>query len=170
MIILQVGQALMLWRKARGLSQEELARRARMRRPNLSAIERGRREASVRTVRMVAAALDIRPGLLVDGVGPAGTSAAAPLSREAMERVADAVVSGRPAHTVRERALAASLRDLVRNRALALRGRCRAPRRGRRTAEAAWVRLESALPPAVLESLLQRVLDRQGALRDPAAD
>lgn len=54
-------------RKRRGLSQEELAFRAGMKRTYLSDLERGTRNPSVRALGRLAEALDIPPAhLLVD--------------------------------------------------------------------------------------------------------
>lgn len=61
------GQAVLLWRLHRGLTQQTLAVKARVPRSNLSAIERGKREVSLRTLRSLALALEVRPGVLADG-------------------------------------------------------------------------------------------------------
>ena len=77
------GETVLLWRLQRGLTQKELARRAGVPRPNLSAIERGQLEVSLKTVRALALALGVRPGVLVDGIAPE-EGGAGELSREAM--------------------------------------------------------------------------------------
>ena len=71
MATLPFGQAVMLWRRQGGLTQQALARRAGIPQPNLSAIERGGRAVSLTTIRALAAALGVRPGMLVDGMPPA---------------------------------------------------------------------------------------------------
>src|SRR6266700_81765 len=75
--MLPFGETLLAWRLARGMSQAELAQAARMSRPNLSAVERGDREVTLRTLRRLALALDVRPGILADGVAPAASAAGA---------------------------------------------------------------------------------------------
>jgi transcriptional regulator with XRE-family HTH domain len=152
------GDAVRLWRGHRGLTQEALARRARVPRPNLSAIERGRRDVSLSTLRALAAALEVRPGVLVDGVPPQPPPAQ--WSRARLERVADAVVGRRPAHAGTERVMAEQLRCVVRHRARLASGRRGIPRRGVRASDAAWLALQAWCPPAVLRSLLERVEDR----------
>ncbi|MBI4340647.1 MAG: helix-turn-helix transcriptional regulator [Candidatus Omnitrophica bacterium] len=159
--MLPFGQTVFLWRTARGLTQAALAHRAGMPRPNLCAIERGRREASLSTLRALARELDVRPGTLVDGIAPLPQGEAAPSwSREALERVADAVVGRAKPPTAQERALAKTLEQVVRNRLGAARGTRRPLRKGRRAAQTAWLQLETAYPREVVKSVLQRVEDR----------
>lgn len=157
------NQTLLLWRRHRGLTQEALARHARIARPNLCAIERGKREVSLGTLRALALGLGIRPGVLVDGVPPGATEdKSAPLSRQALERVANAVVRGTAIRDTRERALVDALREVVWSRRRAVSGCGGRLRRGKRAAESAWLWLESTVPPSAVQSLLQRIADRQG--------
>lgn len=94
--MLPFGETVLVWRLARGMSQAELASAARMSRPNLSAVERGDREVTLRTLRQLALALDVRPGVLADGIAP--TTSVRPLGRRALERIAGAA-AGRVAAT-----------------------------------------------------------------------
>ena len=150
------GETVLLWRLRRGLTQDELARRARVPRPNLSAIERGRREVSLRTIRALALALDVRPGVLVDGIAP---EEAAPLSREAMERIADAVVRKRPVTDANEQALVEQITHLVGSRLRASQaGRRGGARLGRRS-DRAWLSL-APYSPVVIQSLVNRIVER----------
>lgn len=149
--MLPFGQALLLWRLERGLTQEELARSAGIPRPNLSAIERGRREVQLRTLRALAAALKVAPGILADGEAPS-LGKALPLSRSAMERIAESVIRGGRPRGEKERRLALLLREVHSRAAL---GR-------KRKTDAAWLRLSAEVPSATLRSLLQRVRDRMG--------
>ena len=87
-MVLPFGETVLAWRLARGMSQAELASAARMSRPNLSAVERGDREVTLRTLRQLALALDVRPGVLADGIAP--TTSGRPLGRRALERIAGA--------------------------------------------------------------------------------
>jgi len=84
--MLPFGETVLVWRLARGMSQVELARAANMSRPNLSAVERGDREVTLRTLRQLAFALGVRPGILADGIAP--TISVRPLGRRALERIA----------------------------------------------------------------------------------
>lgn len=155
------NETLWLWRAHRGLTQEALARNAGIPRPNLSAMEQGRREVSLGTLRALAVALDVRPGVLADGVPPALAEGGPPaLTREAMERIAAAVVSQRPLRDQRERCVAKVLQQIVGNR-LAISTRRTRVRRGKRATQAAWVRLRATYSGAVVRSLLQRIADQQ---------
>jgi transcriptional regulator with XRE-family HTH domain len=162
--MLPFSQTVLLWRLRRGLTQEALARRSRISRPNLSAIERGRREVSLGTLRGLAAALGIRPGILVDGVAPepAGGKPAA-LSREVIERVADAVALNRPVSEPAERAVAEALRVLLGHRMRAEQGRRGSPRTGLRETVSAWAGLKGLYGTAAIQMLADRVLERQRA-------
>lgn len=154
-------KTLILWRIERGLSQADLARRAEIPRPNLSAIERGRRDLTLGTLVALARALEVRPGVLVDGIPPRAAEGKAPLSREAMERVAESAARGGPVQSRREQALAEALRSLVWHRLPAKQRAGRDARRGYRSAANAWLWLKSTYPPGVVKSLLQRVTDRE---------
>jgi transcriptional regulator with XRE-family HTH domain len=150
------GDTVLSWRLRRGLTQEALARRARVPRPNLSAIERGRREASLRTVRALALALDVRPGLLVDGIAPGEE---VPLSRETMERIADAAVQKKRLSDPNERALVEQITHLVGSRLRASQaGRRSGARLGRRS-DRAWLSL-APYSPVVIQSLVNRIVER----------
>lgn len=160
--MLPFSQTVLLWRLERGLTQAELAQRARMARPNLSAIERGKREVSLGTLRALAVSLNVRPGVLADGLPPrASSKVPRRLSRESLERIADAVVYRTSVRDRDERVLAKLAGQIVKHRTAASRRRWARPHRGKRRAEMAWVRLESVYPPAVVRSLMQRILDRQ---------
>ena len=151
------GEAVLLWRLQRGLTQEELARRAGVPRPNLSAIERGQREVSLKTLRALAVALGVRPGVLVDGIVP--QEEAGGLSREAMERIADAVVRNAPLAEPKEQALADRLKYLVGSRLRAAGPMTKGGVRLGRVSDRAWLSL-SSYPKAVIESLVSRILER----------
>jgi transcriptional regulator with XRE-family HTH domain len=53
------GTAIRNWRNRRGISQNELARRARLQRTYISDIERGARNTSLRSIKKLADALKI---------------------------------------------------------------------------------------------------------------
>lgn len=154
------GETVLLWRLKRGLTQSELARRAGVPRPNLSAIERGQREVSLKTVRALALALDVRAGVLVDGIAPEGEGAGE-LSREAMERIAAAVIRKSPLADAKEQALADQLKHLVSSRLRAARPVATRAGRLSRGSDRAWLSL-SSYPQAVIESLVSRILERSG--------
>jgi transcriptional regulator with XRE-family HTH domain len=53
------GVALRNWRMRRGISQLELARRANLQRTNISDVERGARNTSLRSIKRLADALKV---------------------------------------------------------------------------------------------------------------
>jgi len=61
-----VGNNVKHWRTKRGYSQEELAFRSELHRTYVSAVERGIRNPTVLIVGKLAAALGVRPVLLLD--------------------------------------------------------------------------------------------------------
>ena len=155
------GQTVRLWRAHRGLTQAQLAQAAGLPRPNLSAIERGRREVSLGTLRALAVALEITPGTLADGVAPGAPAAPVRLSRAALERVAGAVVPGhRRLRNPIEEDLAAILRQLTRAHVRAAAHRGSPPRGTIRADETAWLRARACYPPELVRTLLERVDDR----------
>lgn len=60
-----LGRNVRMQREARGLSQEQLAFEAGMKRSYLSELERGLRNPSVRALGRLAAALEVDPSVLV---------------------------------------------------------------------------------------------------------
>jgi transcriptional regulator with XRE-family HTH domain len=82
-----------LWRIFRGLSQEELAVKTGIPRPNISVIERGSREVTLATVRRLAAALKVKPGMLVNGVAPPYFKGKKKLSRKSLELIIEAILN-----------------------------------------------------------------------------
>jgi len=164
MNILPFGQAVLLWRLERGLTQAAVAVRAGLPRPNLSAIERGARTVSLPTVRRLAQALDVRPGVLVDGLPPAVREGSPPvLSRQVVERIADAIAFNRPLSRPDEQTAAEDLRLLLDARMRSARRQWSRPRVGRRRVLAAWIRLKSLYGQAAIQMFADRVLERQGA-------
>lgn len=164
MIAFPFGQTLRLWRHQRRLTQEQLARRAKVSRPNLSAMERGRREVSLGTLRALAAGLDIRPGVLADGVPPETAEHPTPsLSREAIERMVDAVAFGHRLANPSEHTTATALRILLGHRTRAIHQQWSAPRTGRHAVLAAWATLSSLYGRDAIRMLADRAMERQRA-------
>lgn len=158
------GETIRLWRLHRRLTQEQLAQAARLPRPNLSAIEQGEREVSLPTLRALAAALDVRPGLLVDGVPPVSAQGEPPsLSRQTLERIADAVAFDRPVTQPSEQVTVEALRTLLDHRTRAAHRQWSRPRTGRRRALEAWLQLKSLYGRSAIQTLADRVLERQRA-------
>jgi len=158
--MLPFGETVLAWRLARALTQADLARAARIPRPNLSAIERGDREVTLKTLRALALALDVRPGVLADGIPPVAAKRA--LSRTRLERIARAAARGARAGDAREAALAGHLRQALSAR-IGVESK-RRPRRSLAAADRAYFLLRTSESPAVVSSLVDRVglaLDRK---------
>lgn len=152
--MLPFGETVLLWRIDRRMTQDDLAQAAKISRPNLSAIERGEREVTLKTLRSIACALDVRPGVLVDGVAPGPK--ATRLSRDDLERIARAVVDDVVLGSRYEQALTIELRHLFRARVKATGSR-RRMQRGIRARDRAYARLKSIASPETIVSLLSRV-------------
>lgn len=65
-LVALLGRNVRLLRTAAGMSQEELAFRAHMKRSYLSDLERGTRNPSVQALGRLAFALNVAPGRLLD--------------------------------------------------------------------------------------------------------
>ena len=152
------GEAVLAWRLVRGMTQADLAREARIARPNLSAIERGGRDVTLKTLRALALALGVRPGVLVDGVAPGVDSRA--MGRATLERVARAATRNETLADPRQATLATRLRETTSARRSAASGtgpgpgaRSSRPRAGDR----AYFLLKTQEGPWTLASLVERV-------------
>ena len=155
--MLAFGDAVVAWRLARGMTQVALARAARVPRPNLSAIERGARDVTLRTLRAIALALDVRPGVLADGLAPQEPKV---LGRPEMERVARATTRGGATEAPHEELLARHLRAATATRRAGATGR---RRRAGAAGDRAYFRLRTLVDAPTLASLVDRVgvdLDR----------
>jgi transcriptional regulator with XRE-family HTH domain len=153
------GETVLAWRLARGLTQAELARSAGVPRPNLSAIERGDREVTLRTLRALAFALDVGAGALVDGVMP--DAGAPPLTRAQMERVARATARGIRLADPRESRLSQRLGVALSAQLDRSDDRARSGRRaGARQKDRAYFLLRTSEEPTTLASLVTRVVER----------
>ncbi|GEM_PF-704941 len=165
--MLPIGKAVYLWRTERRLTQDQLSRAAGISRPNLSDLERGKRELSLKTLRLLASALKVTPGTLVDGIPPLASGGSLEFSRRQMDRIADAVFGAqKPAG--REGEVAELLKTLSRSRiSAASRQKGRGIRSGKRRVNAAWLQFKSALPRETARALIQRIEDRERLRQDP---
>ena len=158
------GHCLQLWRKKRGMSQALLAQKAGVPQPNLSAMERGEREVSLRTLRALAFALEIPAGLLADGVGPEAEKPLV-LTRDRLERVAQAVSEGKALADPQENQLArgAALLMKGRLRAMGHKGKSLAPGASNKTSVRS---ITDAYRPEEIQSLVERISEK-AAIFDP---
>lgn len=68
-ILRSLGQSIAKYRRAKDLTQEALAEKAKLDRTYLSDIERGVRNPGIKNVVLIATALGITPSKLLKGVG-----------------------------------------------------------------------------------------------------
>lgn len=138
------------WRRAKGLTQMIVARRAGLPQAAISGIETGRRDLSLRTLFRLARALGVTPGTLLDVEPPR-----IPLDRNKADEVARAVLLG-------HRNLPLPLRRLADACAAAMRptleacgapGRVLAGRRGPR----AWHMAEQRYGRDAVRLVMQRI-------------
>ncbi|HZL19713.1 MAG TPA: helix-turn-helix transcriptional regulator [Polyangia bacterium] len=151
------GETVLAWRLTRGMTQATLASAAHIPRPNLSAIERGDREVTLKTLRALALALDVRPGVLVDGVMPEAD--VRPMTRETMERVATATARGSRLTNTRETVLSRRLGAALSARMTSGVTRTR-KRLGPRENDRAYFLLRTVEEPQTLASLFTRVTEK----------
>ncbi len=151
-----IGQTIYLWRGAGEITQEELARRSGVSRPNLSAIEQGGRDLNVQTLRRIAAALGVSAGTLVDGVGPKSKFAPINLNRYSLDRVARLAAGHWVRATGRERKIAFGLASVMKSKTRRPAIKQKRLRTGR-SENKTLLRLKSELGPELLKHLIRRV-------------
>jgi transcriptional regulator with XRE-family HTH domain len=153
------GENILLWRLHKSLSQEQLASMSGLPRPNLSDIEKGKRDVTLSTIRLLANALGVLPGTLVNGEPPKHKEGKGTLSREYMERVASSVAQGRPPKDPAERHIYHLLKEVLNCGLKCARTRQRnlplPTRRGNR----AWLLLRALYPAETVNSLIARSLE-----------
>ena len=86
-------QNLKAWRLFKGLTQEELARGSGISRPNVAALERGRRECTISTLNRLSYALGVTPGTLLDKRPLLGNSDL--LGRHQVDQIARNLIAGK---------------------------------------------------------------------------
>lgn len=150
------GETVLAWRLIRGMTQAEVAQVARIARPNLSAIERGAHEVTLKTLRALALALGVRPGVLVDGVAPGVGSRR--LGRATLERVARAAAGDAALPDPRQATIARRLKETTSARRSVASGVSAGTRSSRpRASDRAYFLLKTGEPPEAIASLVERM-------------
>jgi transcriptional regulator with XRE-family HTH domain len=153
------SENILLWRLHRSLSQEKLAAMAGIPRPNLSDIEKGKRDVTLSTIRSLANALRVSPGSLVDGKPPRPANWKEDLSRGSMERIASSVAHGRPPEDPAECEVYKLLTEVV---SCSIRsagtGKKHLPMPSSRSSHA-WLLLRALYPAETARSLVARSLE-----------
>ena len=158
--MLTFGDNILLWRLHRSLSQERLAALSDLPRPNLSDIEKGKRDVTLSTIRSLANALNVSPGTLVNAEPPKPEQWKENLTRESMERIANSVVRETYPGDSSERHISALLKEVLRCSLQSVQTRKKhLPLPGRKSARA-WLLLRAMYPAEILNSLIMRTLER----------
>ncbi|UCH81332.1 MAG: helix-turn-helix domain-containing protein [Nitrospiraceae bacterium] len=157
--MLTFGDNLLLWRLHRSLSQERLAALADLPRPNLSDIEKGKRDVTLSTIRSLANALNISPGTLVNAEPPKPEHWKENLPRDAMERIARSVALGIQPEDPSEQNISILLNDVLHCNLQSVQGRKRHLSLPGRKSDRAWLLLRALYPAELLNSLLMRTLE-----------
>ena len=151
------GENLYLWRIFRGLSQEALAKKAGIPRPNLSAIESGKREPALTTLRMLSLALEVAPGRLVDGIPPVDFGGMG-MNRQTLEKIVRLSLGKTEiSFSSQEKAISNALSKIIRNRINARNKIYKNTLRDRQTYILNWLMLKAAVDTSVLSNLLSRL-------------
>ena len=154
------GENILLWRLHRSLSQEQLAALSNIPRPNLSDIEKGKRDVTLSTIRYLAHALGVLPGTLVNGEAPNYKKRKEKLSRKDMERLASSVARGVPPQDPEECQAYQLLREVLNSKlkcAWAPNGKLPLPTR---KSSRAWLQLRVLYGLEILNSLIERSCER----------
>jgi len=153
------GENILLWRLHRSLSQEQLAVLSGLPRPNLSDIEKGKQDVTLSTVRLLANALRVSPGTLVNGEPPKHRNWKAELSRESMEQIASSVAWGRPPKDFTERQIYQLLKEVLQCSLQSAQTRKKHLPLPARKGSRAWLLLRALYPPETVNSLIMRSLE-----------
>jgi transcriptional regulator with XRE-family HTH domain len=153
------GDNILLWRLHRSLSQERLAALSNLPRPNLSDIEKGKRDITLSTIRLLANALEVSPGTLVDAEPPKPEHWKENLTRESMEQIANSVARGTYPGDSAERHIATLIREVLQCSLQAVQpGKKQLPVPSRKS-DRAWLLLRALYPAETLNSLIMRTLE-----------
>jgi transcriptional regulator with XRE-family HTH domain len=157
--MLTFGDNILLWRLHRSLSQERLATLSNLPRPNLSDIEKGKRDVTLSTIRSLANALRVSPGTLVNGEPPKPEQWKEDLTRGSMERIASSVARGTYPKDSAERHISILLKEVLHCSLQSLQTRKRhLPLPGKK-GNRAWLLLRAMYPAETINSLIMRSLE-----------
>ena len=148
-----IGQTIYIWRSYKKMTQEDLAKKSGVSRPNLSAIEQGARDLTVKTLRRIASALGVKPGILVDDVLPEFTLRKT-WDRESLDRVARRAIGERTQLSAPEKKIARIVKLLAKKK-LGLAGSCFS--RTTRQENVQWLVLKKGIGEHKVAYILSRV-------------
>ncbi len=154
------GDNILLWRIHRSLSQEQLADLSGIPRPNLSDIEKGKRDVTLSTIRSLANALKVSPGKLVNGEPPKLENWKEDFSRESMERIASAVAREKPPKDPIEHQTYILLKEILHCSLQSARTRRKHLPLPTRKGDRAWIYLRAMYAAETVNSLIIRSLEQ----------
>lgn len=155
--MINLGESVYLWRLAKGLSQESLALKAGIPRPNLSAIEQGRQDITVATLRALSFALGVNPGVLVDGIAPLKLNKSDRWPRNLLEDAAQASLDTKfDKLNPKGRAISSLLSKITKNRINAKKKIYRNTLKARKASINSWLMLKSGVGREIAGNLLSR--------------
>jgi|SRR3989338_1047851 len=155
--MIQFGENVYLWRIYKELSQQALAKKSGIPRPNLSAIEKGRRSITLSTLRALSFALGIKPGLLVDGIPPFKFKKSANWPRKSLENTAWASLGVAFYNLIPEdRAVSSLLLKITKNRVNAPKRIYKNTLKLRKDYIKSWLILKSGIGKEIVGNLLSR--------------
>ena len=155
--MISLGENIYLWRVFKGLSQEELAKKAGIPRPNLSAIESGKREPSLTTLRALAVSLGTTPGVLINGIAPVHFKGNI-LLRKSLEKIVQLSLGRiKDCPNPEQKTIALMLSDIVKNKINASNKVYKNTLKGRQTCINSWLMFKASVGTGVLNNLLTRL-------------
>ncbi len=150
-----IGQTIFLWRSKRGFTQAQLALSSGVSRPNISAIEQGSRDLTVQTLRRIASALELNPGMLVDGISPEASIEKFKSDRYVLDRIARLATGEKLSASSEEKKIAADLASIMHSKLG--HSKSASALRGVRADEKVMHKLKTVLGPQIVKHLIQRV-------------
>lgn len=149
--MIEPGTRIAIQRRMKGVPQKDLAVRAGITQANLSNIEKGKRDLTVSTLLRIAAALDLRPCVLLEEETPAEKIE---LTRSRIEALAEAVLDPAFKKKPELKALAAEIRTILPG-----------SRSSTKQIELAWAGLRQKFRAVEIKAILQRVEDARQRAR-----
>ncbi len=147
--MLDPGQAIYYWRLKRNLTQSDLARETGIPQPNISRIEKGKLDITISTLKRIANALGVSPGVLLEVGRSQSEDKGVEWSRDALERVARHVIDPASPAGSAEKRLASLFSRVIPSR----HSRYLAKREMYRS----WLELRMILSPQELKNILSRI-------------
>lgn len=149
--MLTLGQNIVNQRTKQGITQAQLAEAAAITQPNLSCIEKDKRDMTVSTLKRISAALSVSPARLLDEKTDQ-TPRKTPLSRARIERIARMVTSGSLNESA-DAQIAYHFRQLLPSNTVR--------RRSAKRVIYSWLELQNLFQKGEIKDIFQRIKDER---------